>query len=66
MTTRRLEISNYRNLGIGKPITFNLDVLGEGDLIILIGENNIGKSNVIAALKALGNKSLQESDKPIF
>lgn len=28
MTTRRLEISNYRNLGIGKPITFNLDVLG--------------------------------------
>ena len=30
MTTRKLEISNYRNLGIGKPTTLNLDVLGGG------------------------------------
>lgn len=39
---------------------------GGGDLIILIGENNIGKSNVIDALKALGNRSISESDKPNF
>lgn len=69
MTTRKLEITNFRNLGITKATTLELNANvdeGQGDLVILIGENNIGKSNVIAALQAFGNQSMIDSDKPNF
>ncbi len=67
---RRLCISSYRNIGFenGKPsqetLTLNhtLEKGKMGDLVILIGANNSGKSNVLDALLAYKNKSLTDRD----
>ncbi|TQR61618.1 hypothetical protein [Campylobacter troglodytis] len=64
---RKLEIANFRNLGIGKVENLELNAdATKGDLIILVGENNSGKSNVLGALQAFGDKSISEDDKPNF
>lgn len=63
---RKLEINNFKNLGIGEKTTLILPPSDSGDLLFVIGENNVGKSNLLSAIKALGDKSFQESDKPNF
>ena len=64
---RKLEIANFRNLGIGGKAVLELNAdATKGDLIILVGENNSGKSNVLGALQAFGDKSISEDDKPNF
>ena len=64
---RKLEIANFRNLGIGGKAVLELNSdATKGDLIILVGENNSGKSNLIAAVQAFGDKSISEDDKPNF
>ena len=61
MNRRFLKIQNYRNIGVTKDLeeyqtlylnnTLNKDEMGE--LIILIGENNVGKSNILDAVKVI-------------
>ena len=67
---RALRIESYRNIGFKdeKPQRERLVInnslkKGElGDLIILIGANNSGKSNVLDALETFGNRQIQERD----
>ena len=66
MKERKLEITNFKNLGIEQKTTLVLPPRDSGDLLFIIGENNIGKSNLLSALKALGDKSFKENDKPNF
>lgn len=68
MSQRFLKIKNFRNIGITKGEdeyqtlylnnSLNKDKIGE--LIILIGENNVGKSNVLDAINSI---SLVEKSK---
>ena len=61
MSRRFLKIQNYRNIGVTKDNeefqtlylnnTLNKDEMGE--LIILIGENNVGKSNILDAVNVI-------------
>lgn len=59
---RSLKIEKYRNIGIEKEEEFILNHFMEknkmGNLVIVIGENNSGKSNVLDALLAIGNKQI--------
>lgn len=75
MNTRKFIFANFRNLGkANKNTTANKNTLFlnaglgtmEGDLILIIGENNAGKTNALAALNAFGLKTIKESDKPNF
>lgn len=67
---RALRIESFRNIGFkdGKPSCERLVInnslnKGElGDLIILIGANNSGKSNVLDALSKFGNSQIIERD----
>lgn len=67
---RALRIESFRNIGFkdGKPSCERLVInnslnKGElGDLIILIGANNSGKSNVLSALSVFGNSQITERD----
>lgn len=67
---RKLSISAFRNLGFenGKPskeglvLNHSLKKGSLGDLVILIGANNSGKSNVLDALIAYKNKRLFDRD----
>ena len=67
---RALRIESYRNIGFKdeKPhrerlvINNSLNKGELGDLIILIGANNAGKSNVLDALETFANKQIQERD----
>ena len=61
MSRRFLKIQNFRNIGVTKNLeefqtlylnnTLNKDEIGE--LIILIGENNVGKSNILDAVNVI-------------
>ncbi|WP_291027775.1 hypothetical protein [Helicobacter sp.] len=46
--------------------TLHLDAINEGGLLVLLGGNNAGKSNVFEGLERFSNKSLKEEDKPDF
>lgn len=67
---RALRIEGYRNIGFKDEephrerlvINNSLNKGELGDLIILIGANNAGKSNVLDALETFGNKQIQERD----
>lgn len=64
---RSLYIENFRNIGVGESQKLVLNRTIEkgklGNLIILIGENNSGKSNVLDALEEFGKQALQDRDK---
>ena len=63
---RYLRIEKFRNIGIDKEeklmINSSLKKGEQGNLIILVGENNSGKSNVLDALMRFKSKSIQERD----
>lgn len=67
---KALRINAFRNIGFkdGKPhderlVLSHSNNLGEiGDLVIVIGENNSGKSNVLDALDTMGNGHLKKED----
>jgi len=63
---RYLRIEKFRNIGIDKEerlmINSSLKKGEQGNLIILVGENNSGKSNVLDALMCLRNKKIEKRD----
>ena len=66
---RYLRIEKFRNIGIDKEeklmINSSLKKGEQGNLIILVGENNSGKSNVLDALMRFQSKNMQERDVTI-
>ena len=70
MAERSLRIEAFRNIGFkdGKPRRERLVLNGSlkkgelGNLLIVIGANNSGKSNVLDALRVLGDKQISERD----
>lgn len=71
MAERKLKITNFRNVGIKEDQILLLNTSLEkgemGNLVILVGPNNCGKSNCLDALYAFGTqKGLSVSDIPDF
>ena len=64
---RSLYIENFRNIGVGESqklvLNRSIEKGKSGNLIILIGENNAGKSNVLDALEEFGKQALQDRDR---
>ncbi|MBH0271623.1 ATP-binding protein [Helicobacter pylori] len=64
---RVLKLHQFRNLGKNLPteLLLNSSFKKHGGLVILVGENNVGKSNILEALKAfndIGIKLCNEND----
>ena len=67
---RKLQISAFRNIGFdnespsqeGLVLNHSLEKGKMGDLVILIGANNSGKSNVLDALKDYGDIRIRDKD----
>ena len=75
MNTRSIVFENFRNLGIVDSKQENLSnklqlgsIDGEhiGGLLVLLGGNNDGKSNVLDGLVSLAVSKLKDSDKPDY
>ena len=65
-----LRLKNFRSVGIHELQHFDLNYLlnnsdSYGGLVTIIGENNSGKSNVLEAIKAFGNKAFFPNDIPL-
>ncbi len=59
---RVLKLHHFRNLGRKSPAELLLNSSFEnkhGGLVILVGENNVGKSNVLEALKAFNDTDIK-------
>ncbi|MGT0094725.1 ATP-binding protein [Helicobacter pylori] len=54
---RVLKLHHFRNLGKNLPteLILNSSFENQGGLVILVGENNVGKSNILEALKAFND-----------
>ncbi len=54
---RVLKLHQFRNLGKKSPtgLLLNSSFEKHGELVILVGENNVGKSNILEALKAFND-----------
>ncbi len=63
---RALYINKYRNIGITDTQRFVLNNYDSketiGNLVIVVGPNNSGKSNVLDALESFGKKSINKRD----
>ncbi|GAA6784000.1 hypothetical protein BTM249_03730 [Helicobacter pylori] len=58
---RVLKLHHFRNLGRNSPteLLLNSSFEKHGGLVILVGENNVGKSNVLEALKAFNDTDIK-------
>ncbi len=58
---RVLKLHQFRNLGKNLPteLLLNSSFEKHGGLVILVGENNVGKSNVLEALKAFNDTDIK-------
>ncbi|WP_459108516.1 AAA family ATPase [Helicobacter pylori] len=58
---RVLKLHQFRNLGKNLPteLLLNLGFEKHGELVILVGENNVGKSNILEALKAFNDTDIK-------
>ncbi|GAA9374692.1 hypothetical protein BTM413_11320 [Helicobacter pylori] len=56
-----MKLHQFRNLGKKSPIELLLNSSFEkhGGLVILVGENNVGKSNILEALKAFNDTDIK-------
>lgn len=71
MSQRFLKIKNFKNIGITKEedqwerlyLNNSLDKDKIGELIILIGENNVGKSNILDAINTISLASKSEKSQ---
>ncbi|MBQ9292241.1 MAG: hypothetical protein IJ211_03095 [Campylobacter sp.] len=61
---RKISVESFRNLGVGdEPAKLYLP---DNGLLMVLGENNIGKSNLLDAINVLNIKILIADDKPNF
>ncbi|GAA8748719.1 hypothetical protein BTM113_02320 [Helicobacter pylori] len=58
---RVLKLHHFRNLGKNLPteLLLNSSFEKHGELVILVGENNVGKSNILEALKAFNDADIK-------
>ncbi|GAA6812010.1 hypothetical protein HpBTM54_02050 [Helicobacter pylori] len=58
-----MKLHQFRNLGKNLPteLILNSSFEKHGGLVILVGENNVGKSNILEALKAFNNEQTSNS-----
>ncbi|GAA7620685.1 hypothetical protein JP0124_04660 [Helicobacter pylori] len=58
---RVLKLHHFRNLGKNLPteLILNSSFEKHGGLVILVGENNVGKSNILEALKAFNDTDIK-------
>ncbi|GAA7482330.1 hypothetical protein ID1079_04690 [Helicobacter pylori] len=58
---RVLKLHHFRNLGKNLPteLLLNSSFEKHGGLVILVGENNVGKSNILEALKAFNDTGIK-------
>ncbi|GAA8588747.1 hypothetical protein oki156_03430 [Helicobacter pylori] len=58
---RVLKLHQFRNLGKNLPteLLLNSSFEKHGELVILVGENNVGKSNLLEALKAFNDTDIK-------
>ncbi len=58
---RVLKLHHFRNLGKNLPteLLLNSSFEKHGELVILVGENNVGKSNVLEVLKAFNDTDIK-------
>ncbi len=58
---RVLKLHQFRNLGKNSPteLLLNSSFEKHGELVILVGENNVGKSNILEALKAFNDTDIK-------
>ncbi len=58
---RVLKLHQFRNLGKKSPtgLLLNSSFEEHGELVILVGENNVGKSNILEALKAFNDTGIK-------
>ncbi|GAA7925383.1 hypothetical protein HpBT060_11060 [Helicobacter pylori] len=58
---RVLKLHHFRNLGRNLPteLLLNSSFEKHGELVVLVGENNVGKSNVLEALKAFNDTDIK-------
>ncbi|GAA7875633.1 hypothetical protein HpMS196_04010 [Helicobacter pylori] len=56
-----LKLHQFRNLGKNLPtgLLLNSSFEKHGELVILVGENNVGKSNILEALKAFNDTDIK-------
>ncbi|GAA7637529.1 hypothetical protein JP0138_00190 [Helicobacter pylori] len=56
-----LKLHQFRNLGKNLPteLLLNSSFEKHGELVILVGENNVGKSNILEALKAFNDTGIK-------
>jgi hypothetical protein len=63
---RALYFDKYRNIGIEKSerivLNHSLEKGKMGNLVIIVGANNSGKSNVLAGIEAFGKKQITDRD----
>ncbi|MBD5131105.1 MAG: AAA family ATPase [Clostridiales bacterium] len=63
---RSLYITKYKNLGVNEPQRFVLNNFTSkddiGNLVIIVGPNNSGKSNILDALDRFGNRNWTRND----
>lgn len=51
MRIKELTIKNFKNIGIEEPTRMVFPIEPDSDMVSIIGENNIGKSSVLEALR---------------
>ncbi|MFA4812340.1 hypothetical protein VQW75_04995, partial [Helicobacter pylori] len=58
---RVLKLHHFRNLGKNSPaeLLLNSSFEKHGELVILVGENNVGKSNVLESLKIFNDADIK-------
>ncbi len=58
---RVLKLHHFRNLGKNLPteLLLNSSFEKHGGLVILVGENNVGKSNILESLKAFNDTDIK-------
>ena len=66
MLMRKLKIKAFKNLGIEKETCLELGSARNGNLLLLYGRNNEGKSNVLEAILKFGLKQDLKSAKTNF
>ncbi|GAA9195784.1 hypothetical protein Taiwan878_03050 [Helicobacter pylori] len=56
-----MKLHHFRNLGKNLPteLLLNSSFEKHGELVILVGENNVGKSNILEALKAFNDTDIK-------